>query len=816
MRRVFDAVLDRFAAADPGAIRLRMALRTLVSVVLAIGVLALTGQAITAVMLGTIVAMMSAMSVNDASTGAKAVTFLLLPVAAGVSITVSALLEPLPTVADLVFLVIIFIAVYLRRYAPRGFAVGMVAFMTFFFSLFIHAVPSQLPQLLLAIGVALACSALGHFVLLPRRPRLVLRRVVAAFRARMGQLVEAVAHLVEAPDERRQEVLRLRVTRLHECALMIEAELASLVGEDQFEAWQTDVVDVELAGERLAVAARRAVCVQLPPQVRAALVAELYELRRLAGRDPRPAMAFEDELSMDRLTDYGRMLDALDGGPAVNGLRRAVRELAVSITSARRELETDLPPALEADKPEEAGRHRSVEEQDEPEEQAEGSTGLRLTTRQAIQATVGAGLAILGGELLSEQRWYWAVITAFLVFANTTSRGDILIRGFRRTVGTLLGILAGMVAATLVAGHAQLILVLIVGCVFLGVYVVQVSYGLMTFFMTMMLGLLYSLLGTFTPELLVLRLEETAIGAVAGGLAAVLVLPTRTRATIRSDVAEVLRGLREFVDHSVGLLREAEAVDLIDQTREIDKRFAELRKAAEPMVHVISPYRAQRSDLRRLLTLLASCTYYARSLAANAEPALLAGDERLPRTGQRIAGNLDRLIAALDPDTEQAPREVVAGDSLTSHVRPRHLAEDPAEPDEAAARLVTAAFDHLDELVLALGRPLGLEADAATEPSEDTDTTTARLLGQVRDDRGRPLAEAALTLVDQRGRQVGRSSPADDGRYRIEVPATGTYLLVASSPGRQPTADLVTLGAGPHTRDVVLIRDPEAWQGEAS
>lgn len=807
MKYVLDAVLDRFAAADPGAIRLRQALRTVVSVVLAITVLAVTGQPITAIMLGTIVAMMSAMSVNDATVGAKAVTFLLLPFSAGASIIISALLEPWPTVADAVFLVIIFIAVYLRRFAPRGFAVGMVAFMTFFFSLFIHATVGQLPVLLPAVGVALLCSALSHFVLVPRRPRLALRRIVAAFRARMGQLVEAVAHVVEVPDERRQELLRRRVTRLHECALMIESELAQLVEPDKFEIWQQDVVDVELAGERLAVTARRLACVQLPPQVRAALVAELHELRLLAGRDPRPALAFEDELSMDRLSDYGRLLDALDGGPAVSGLRRAVQELAVSVTSARRELETDLPKEIAAE--DHPGRHRKSDEEQEPAAEPDQQSGLRLTTRQAIQATIGAGLAILGGELLSEQRWYWAVITAFLVFANTTSRGDILIRGVRRTVGTLLGILAGMVAATLVAGQTELIIVLIVACVFLGVYVVQVSYGLMTFFMTMMLGLLYSLLGTFTPELLVLRLEETAIGAVAGGLAAVLVLPTKTRVTIRKDIAEMLTALREFVGHSVALLRDADSVDLVDESREIDRRFAELRKAAEPMIHVISPYRSQRSDLRHVLALLSSCGYYARMLAANAEPALLAADDRLPRTGQRITDNLDRLIATLG-DTE-GPREVVAGDSLSTHVRaPRHLAGAPDEPDEAVTRLVIACFDHLDELVIALARPLGLGEDADTEPSDEVDRTTSRLLGQVRDDRGNPLSEAAVTLVDQRGRQVGRSTPADDGRYRIEVPATGTYLLIASSPGRQPSADLITVAAGPVNRDVVLSSDGES------
>ena len=806
MRHHFDGLLDRLTAADPGMVRLRQALRTAVSVVLAIGVLTLLRLPITVIMLGTIVAMMSAMSIKDLTASGKAVTFLVLPLSAGFSIVTGALLAPWPLIGDAAFLVIIFVAIYLRRFATRGFPVGMVGFMTFFFALFIHATVALLPLLALAVVIALACSALAHFVLVPRRPRLALRRQVTAFRARLGQLVEAGAQLIEAPDERRQQVLRRRSDRLHECALMIENELTDLVDPELFDSWQQDVVEIELAGERLAMATRRVVAGEgIGADVRAGLVEELRELRVLAGRDPRPAMAYSDEQSMSRLRECGRQLDALDNPPHVATMRRAVQELATTITQARQELESDLPEA--------AGRHRrSDAPPPAPTSTTDPASGLRLTTRQAIQATIGAALAIVGGELLSTQRWYWAVITAFLVFANTTSRGDILIRGARRTAGTLLGILAGMVAATLVSGHGALIVALIVGCICLGVYVAQLSYGLMTFFMTLMLGLLYSLLGTFTPQLLVLRLEETAIGAVAGAVAAVLVLPTRTRTLIRDNIAAALESLRAFLLDATALLRDAEIADLIDQSRDLDKKLADLDKAAEPMTHVISPYRSQRGELRHLLTLLGLCGYYVRSLAANAEPGLLATDERLPRTSGRIVANLHRLIGAVGGDDSDQASEVRVGDSLSTHVRPRHLAEAVAEPDDAVARRIIAWFDHLDELVIALARPLGVEEDADTEPVDEVDVHAARLLGQVRDGSGTPLADAALTLVDPRGRQVGYSLPADDGRYRMEVPRTGTYLLIASSPGRHPSADLVTVPAGPVTKDVVLTEERDLWR----
>ena len=35
--------------------------------------------------------------------------------------------------------------------------------------------------------------------------------------------------------------------------------------------------------------------------------------------------------------------------------------------------------------------------------------------RQTVQLAVGAGLAIIVGTMLTQQRWYWALIAAFIV-----------------------------------------------------------------------------------------------------------------------------------------------------------------------------------------------------------------------------------------------------------------------------------------------------------------------------------------------------------------------------------------------------------------
>ncbi|MEJ2889170.1 carboxypeptidase-like regulatory domain-containing protein [Actinomycetospora sp. OC33-EN06] len=56
-------------------------------------------------------------------------------------------------------------------------------------------------------------------------------------------------------------------------------------------------------------------------------------------------------------------------------------------------------------------------------------------------------------------------------------------------------------------------------------------------------------------------------------------------------------------------------------------------------------------------------------------------------------------------------------------------------------------------------------------------------------------AEAVVTLVDTDGRQHGRAGTTD-GRYRLPVPAAGTWLVIVSAPGHAPQARRVEVRGG--------------------
>ena len=68
---------------------------------------------------------------------------------------------------------------------------------------------------------------------------------------------------------------------------------------------------------------------------------------------------------------------------------------------------------------------------------------------------VAASLAIVIGEALSPSRWYWAVIAAFVIFAGTNSWNETLTKGWARLIGTVLGVPAGVLVATVVSGNSS-------------------------------------------------------------------------------------------------------------------------------------------------------------------------------------------------------------------------------------------------------------------------------------------------------------------------------------------------------------------------
>ncbi|MFF1381019.1 MFS transporter [Streptomyces sp. NPDC058308] len=60
--------------------------------------------------------------------------------------------------------------------------------------------------------------------------------------------------------------------------------------------------------------------------------------------------------------------------------------------------------------------------------------------------------------------------------------------------------------------------------------------------------------------------------------------------------------------------------------------------------------------------------------------------------------------------------------------------------------------------------------------------------GLVRGADGTPVPRAKVTLIDRRGKQAGAALTDDEGRYALDVPAGGSYVLAATATGHAPRA----------------------------
>ncbi|MFD4024961.1 FUSC family protein [Streptomyces sp. NPDC058576] len=453
-------------APDPGRLRLRSAARSVVGVGGAVAACAVAGHSLVAAITGGLAALLALFTVTDADVRAQVRTTALLPVIGFPVLALASALHDVPLVRDLAFLAVIGAGVFARRWGPRGNALGIFAFMMFFVAQFLHATLAQLPELLVAVVLALLVSSSVRFGL-----------------------------------------------------------------------W-------------------------------------CFERRYPPAVVPAPA----------------------------------------------------------------------------------GGRGLeRVTTRQAIQATVACAFALGVGQVLSQDRWYWAVGTAWWIFVNTASRGETLVRGFRRVLGTVLGIPAGLLIAIPLHGNLTGTMILVAVCVFGIFYTAAVSYSWMIFSVTLMVSLLYGLLGVLNPGLLVLRLTETGVGALGAALAVLVVLPVTTHATTHSWIQRALACVHACTAQAAARLAGAPGADPEPHIAELELLLGRVRLSLAPLIHPLNPLRARKARARKVVALLDDCAREVRSLALVAADPDASHDARLAAACWRVQSAVEILTAPRPGATPAAP-----------------------------------------------------------------------------------------------------------------------------------------------------------------
>jgi uncharacterized membrane protein YccC len=287
-------------------------------------------------------------------------------------------------------------------------------------------------------------------------------------------------------------------------------------------------------------------------------------------------------------------------------------------------------------------------------------TQLAPYTRAAIQMAVAASLSLFVGNALSSTRFYWAILATWLVFIGTNHTGEQVNKAINRTVGTVVGVFAGGFIAHLIGFHDTLALVVILGAIFVGFYLLRISYAFLIFGITVALAQLYQQLHEFSDHLLLLRLEETAIGAGIAAAVVLVVLPLSNRQVLRVGLLRYVRALQRIVDdaarHLVGVEIGAGSSSGttvgMALTRAADAAYYALQLTARPLAR--RPVGRDGRRARRLRKAIATSHYDTRTLSKDVRNAGPVDDElsrgELERAATTMDGSLSELQGRLEGD----------------------------------------------------------------------------------------------------------------------------------------------------------------------
>ncbi|NKL00462.1 FUSC family protein [Rhizobium leguminosarum bv. viciae] len=579
---------DWLLANDPALSRLRMASRVTLTIVLSFAILLAIQMFIVplpkaAFGLGIVLSIEGGVAVRDKGNSRQLVTRLFGCVASIAVVGIAAGLEDRRFLSDLVFLVVIALASAGRVFGSRGFAIGMFAFTSYFMGAYFQPSLAELPYVAGGPVVAVLIGHVVRAVLLPDDWRRDLLRSLESVRGRINQILFKLAtlagsgHIGEAD---RQELRQLE-DRLKEVVLMAETFIPRPAG-GVFDAAADPAAELAIRLFDAHLAAESAIVLSFHSPPPFALVHAVIE-----------ADATE-------LAPYSAMAEAIKDEPQGETVRALLwlGEARQQLTQAIGEGQASGFAGIDA-----------VKDTAQPEKIDFSFANPLL--RSALQITLASALAMGFGLLLSRDRWFWAVLAAFLVFTNTNSRGDTAMKALSRSLGTVFGIAIGLLLATLISGQLAIAIPVAAVCIFLAFYFLQVSYATMTFFISIVLCLVYGMTGVLTLDLLQLRIGETVIGAVAGTAVAFLVFPARTRGALDAALARWFQALDELLS-SIGDGKSGFA--LIAQSQKIDACYRDVTVAARPLGSSWSVV-TRPGQIRQTLAIFLSCTYWARILA---------------------------------------------------------------------------------------------------------------------------------------------------------------------------------------------------------
>ena len=756
------AWVDRIAGSDPGLQRLRTALQAVATIGAAMAAeylfVHLThalqldthgatlspqqaalvaaqhhGLLVIAIMLGAIVGMLASFGGALFGTPVRTlVNFALIPVPMVGGLAIGLALGNHRVLALGSLTVVLALGAYCRRFGPSGFLGGMFLFMGNFFGFFLHTEVSlsDLGWLAAEIGLGALVAIVAQFTMFYPSRRAALRRMVRSYTVRAREVSTRALELLDTRPADRERVVRSlhrRLVRLNETALLIDAQLgtpSAVPARWSAAELHQRLFDSELAVSTMGRLAERIADYDLTPAMRDQVRDALHAVSEFEVARARRA----GERLLDLLRDPSA--DQLDHNTRIVLFRFAtsVGEFARSAQAGRAPTPAPVDDAAGQFQPAvpsfggwlPGSSAVSAAASLEPGQRLRDRARLQPYTRVAIQMAVAVTAAIVLGDLLSGRRFYWAVIAAFVTFMGANNAGEQMRKGALRVVGTVVGVFLGALGAHLVGNRTDLAIGVILTSLFLGLYLMRVSYAFMVVGITIMVSQLYVQLDEYSDSLLRLRLEETALGAGVAVLTVLCVVPLRQSRVIRMGIRHYLQALSATVTTAVGRLSgqpECTDVELRSALRRLDGAFQALvSTVAPPGIPFAGRLGGPDTELARLMHAVAASRQYARNLQVDsARAGRLLADSRddLARAGSRLTTSIEEVLAAGADGRFSAHTYVRAAGSF-AQVADRY----PGDDRTAARQLALRDLQLIDGAVAAV-------ASAARMPVEALDTSAA-------------------------------------------------------------------------------------------
>jgi hypothetical protein len=542
---------------DPGLSNLRLAVKTTLSATFTAFLVFLISDWAQAplymVFLSVTLAIHGSLTITDFKIKDKKITTLLLPIPAAISVLIGSYVSGVQPLAIGFFLLLSYLCVGGRKYGPRFVALGKVAFMCFFATIFFKVQPAHITWIIVGLIVGALITYVFQFLISLSRPEWVYKWYKDSFIALIKNTLEFLAETLYKRTNIQKNRIQLRhyLSQITDTALVLEDLLKA--GEVKSNsAIQTQFFETEFALVRLLE------CVRFVMQSGTLTKEPLMELYILLHSIAENNPSYIQEIQNIKIKWLSNDLNA----NTLEDLWAALNDLALN-QALLLEIESskELPKILKRP-------IYSVQK-----------SAIDVYKRHAIQATVAVGLSAIVGVILSPQRWAWAAMTSYLAFSGT-NRGDTLLKSTLRILGTAMAIFAGLFLAQIkISPSFDIVLILV--CIFFASYMIHVSYAMATLGFTLMVFLLFKFLDLLTINIIILRLEESFIGVFFAGGAAIFILPTYTQRAIGIAVVKLLQDLAEVLNACSEV---SPGIKLTEYSRLLDRDFKSVRAESQSLI----------------------------------------------------------------------------------------------------------------------------------------------------------------------------------------------------------------------------------------